>query len=401
MIKSICIAGKNKIAIEATRFLLDHYKSIEIVACVNKTDNGENNWQPSFIQFCKKNNIKIISLNEAYEMENSIFISLEYDQIVNPSKFQHSNIFNIHFSLLPAYKGMYTSVMPILNGEKSSGVTLHYIDAGIDTGDIIDQIEFSIPNEMNSSDIYNEYLKYGIELFKKNIYNIIKHDFNSKKQNLVNSSYYSKSAINFNAIEIDLNKTSYEIHNQIRAFAFREYQLPIVFDKKIYKSIILNDRPEGKAGTIFYENDFKIIINTIDSKVELYIDQLSKLLEAVHEEDISILEKIKNSNYPLNVRTKEGWDILIIAAYNHKTKIIEYLLDNFNWDINTCNYKGTNLLMYVMTIASRTDDLSILEKISKYKNLKWRWTDDKDRNVFSYAEEYGNTNVINFINTFL
>ena len=39
---------------------------------------------------------------------------------------------------------MYTSCLPILFNEKESGVTLHKIDRGIDTGDIIDQITFPI-----------------------------------------------------------------------------------------------------------------------------------------------------------------------------------------------------------------------------------------------------------------
>ena len=39
---------------------------------------------------------------------------------------------------------MFTSALPLINGEKETGVTLHKIDAGIDTGDIIDQIKFQI-----------------------------------------------------------------------------------------------------------------------------------------------------------------------------------------------------------------------------------------------------------------
>ena len=39
---------------------------------------------------------------------------------------------------------MYTSIWPIINGENYCGVTLHEIDSGIDTGDIIDQIKVKI-----------------------------------------------------------------------------------------------------------------------------------------------------------------------------------------------------------------------------------------------------------------
>lgn len=71
--------------------------------------------------------------------DDLIFISLEFDKIVNPDLFKDARLYNIHFSLLPSYKGMYTSAIPILNGEEMVGVTFHEIDKGIDTGNIIAQ----------------------------------------------------------------------------------------------------------------------------------------------------------------------------------------------------------------------------------------------------------------------
>ena len=58
-------------------------------------------------------------------------------EIIKTKNFKSNKLFNLHFSLLPSYKGMHTSAFPILNGEKYSGVTIHKIDNGIDTGDII------------------------------------------------------------------------------------------------------------------------------------------------------------------------------------------------------------------------------------------------------------------------
>ena len=85
---------------------------------------------------------KIISLNQAYRIPNLIFISIHYDKIIKIENFKTKNLYNFHFSLLPKYKGMHTGAHPIINGENYSGVTLHKIDNGIDTGDVIDQIKF-------------------------------------------------------------------------------------------------------------------------------------------------------------------------------------------------------------------------------------------------------------------
>lgn len=48
-------------------------------------------------------------------------------------------IINIHPSLLPAYKGLNTHARVLANGDAETGCTVHYIDSGIDTGEVIAQ----------------------------------------------------------------------------------------------------------------------------------------------------------------------------------------------------------------------------------------------------------------------
>jgi methionyl-tRNA formyltransferase len=61
-------------------------------------------------------------------------------------------IFNCHPSLLPHNRGCSAYTWSIIDGDKWSGVTYHYIDAGIDTGRIILQAAVQIdPNETQTS----------------------------------------------------------------------------------------------------------------------------------------------------------------------------------------------------------------------------------------------------------
>jgi len=259
----ICIAGKNQIAVNALRFFIEKkiISKEDLLVCLNKTDMGKDSWQPSLKLFAEKNDIKIVTLDELYPIENLIFISLEFDKIIHPQKFCSKKLYNNHFSLLPAYKGMYTSAIPILNGEKFSGVTLHLIDDGIDTGDIIDQEKFEIGINDTARDLYFKYLKYGEKIFKKNIFKILDGNINPFRQSALGSSYYSKYSIDFNNIKIDFNKTSFEIHNQIRAFIFEEYQLPEVLGKKVKKSILTNEKIDRNYRNI---SENKIILSGID-----------------------------------------------------------------------------------------------------------------------------------------
>ena len=130
----ICIAGKNNIAIDVCSYAVEKYGKDRILVVLNKTDNGINTFQRSFKQYAELNGLTIVQLEDVYKLKDIIFLSLEFDRIIRPCLFETRKLFNIHFSLLPAYKGMYTSALPILNGEKKTGVTLHCIDAGIDTG---------------------------------------------------------------------------------------------------------------------------------------------------------------------------------------------------------------------------------------------------------------------------
>ena len=53
-------------------------------------------------------------------------------------------IVNLHPAPLPRYRGCNSYSHAIINGDRSYGVTLHKVDAGIDTGDIIDGYSFAI-----------------------------------------------------------------------------------------------------------------------------------------------------------------------------------------------------------------------------------------------------------------
>ena len=56
--------------------------------------------------------------------------------------------FNVHAALLPRYRGAAPINWAIINGEKKTGVTTFFLDHDIDTGRIIKQKEFDIPDEM-------------------------------------------------------------------------------------------------------------------------------------------------------------------------------------------------------------------------------------------------------------
>lgn len=263
----ICIGGFGEIAINCVNYMLDNIvQKNELLIIPRQNDSGVDSWQPSFRQFAINNNIKITQLDEIYNYDDLTFISIEFDKIIKTSKFKTDKLYNLHFSALPRYKGMYTSIMPLLNGDSEAGVTLHEIQDGIDTGDIIAQQLFEIEINDTAKDLYNKLTLNAYNLFCHNIKDILENKHTLIPQSNLNSSYYSKNSIDFNNIKINLNKTSFEIHNQLRAFIFKDFQLPLIQNKKINKSILTSDKIGRK---LIIEQKNKFILSGIDGyKIE-------------------------------------------------------------------------------------------------------------------------------------
>lgn len=392
----ICIAGKNEIAVNACTFLLDEeiVSKGELCVLINATDHGIDTWQPSLRFFAEQRSLSIMMLEDLYEIEDLIFISLEYDKIIRPKKFQTKYLYNIHFSLLPKYKGMYTSIMPILKGEKESGVTLHKIDKGIDTGDIIAQKSFPISIEENSRQLYQKYLDNAYSLFVENIEDILDSKIKSEPQKAEGSTYYSKAEIDFSKVIIDYNKTAYEVHNQIRAYSFRDYQLPVFNRWNICKSEIIPVKSVEKPGVILNESDSFFEVATVDYNILLYKDYYSLIWEACANGNFSSIKKNIKLIPDIDLRNKNGWNALILATYNNHLKIVDILIEH-GADVNAVNYKGTSVLMYAKDAAINSGDSTVFKKILQ-NGGKLDHRDNKGKRLLDYLTKE-NGNIIDII----
>ena len=280
---------------------------------------------------------------------------------------------------------MYTSALPILNNEKETGVTLHKIDTGIDTGEIIAQRKIKIEFNDTSRDLYLKYITNGIELIKENIFNLINDNVMTYFQKSLESSYFSKKSIDYKNLKININQTALNIHNQIRAFNFREYQLPKVYDKKIISTLITNQRSLKKPGTNLFETNNEILMSTIDYNIILYKDRMDELFKACCTGDIILVQEICRNKEYLKVRNNKGWDPLIVAVYNNNIEIVKFLI-SIGANIYTENYNGTNLLMYAKDCYLNTKDKTLLELFINL-GLDIYKRDFKNRNVLDYCSE--------------
>ena len=239
----ICIAGKNQCSIDFLKYISSKISKKNILVLPNKNNRLKDSWQPSLRKYALENKYKITNISNLYKIKNLIFISIEYENIIDIDKFLSKELFNFHFSLLPKYRGCHTNFYQIFNGEKYSGVTLHRIDNGIDTGPIIDQIKFKIKINDNAYDNYLTLMEKSVSLLKKNFRNILQKNYKSRNQKINNGSYFSKKSLNYQKMKIfNINKINHTYFNRIKAFIFPPFQLPIVNKRKVSKIKYLKNK---------------------------------------------------------------------------------------------------------------------------------------------------------------
>ena len=72
--------------------------------------------------------------------------------------------FNVHAALLPQYRGAAPINWAVINGETQTGVTTFFLDHDIDTGRIIMQREFDIPDDADAEYVYDGLMHLGAEI---------------------------------------------------------------------------------------------------------------------------------------------------------------------------------------------------------------------------------------------
>lgn len=322
----LCIAGKNDIAINVLQHALSLLPAGEIVACVNGSDDGIDGWQRSFRRFAEASGIRMLELQQVEQLPGIVFLSVEFDRLVRPERFTNARLYNLHFSLLPRYKGMYTSAWPIIQGERQSGVTLHEIDAGIDTGPIIAQEAFELPPHMTCEALYMRYLRQGAELVRAQLPVLLKGAPPSAQQSAEDASYFSRGSIRYSELELDLNKTAIEIKRQIQAYAHRRYQLPHVHGQAVVGAQILLTSSYQRPGTLLAEDEFSLTIATVDYSLKLWRDRQHDLFEAARAGCLETVRGLLRNQCYVDERNEQGLTLLMVALQLEHPELVRMLL---------------------------------------------------------------------------
>lgn len=242
----------------------------------------------------KRINDKIIKKIE--KIQPDIIFSIYYRKILPVSvlKIPKLGCINIHPSLLPKYRGPIPTAWAIEKGESVFGISIHLMDKGIDTGDILIQKEYPIGNNETGYQLYTRAMKLGAELLIDNFEYIINNELIPITQKGLGSYYGKKNG----KYTIDWKDTAININNKIRVHSkpynpaetllFNRYILinkaKIVNEKKYIAQGCgkIIDIMEDKLviscaeGSLFLE-DFLIVPELNENEKEIYFKVGNKL----------------------------------------------------------------------------------------------------------------------------
>jgi len=263
----------------------------DVVAVYTQPDRpagrGNKLFAPPVKEFALQNNLEVfqpakIKTAEALEVFKShaadVAVVVAYGRIL-PQTFLEAfpkGAINVHFSLLPKYRGAAPVNWAIVEGEEKTGVTTMQMDAGLDTGDILLQKEVEIGNEENSIELMERLAIIGSDLLSDTLKSLDRLKPIPQKHDEATLAPIMKKEDGL----IDWNLRSKEIADRVRGFqpfptSFTKYQ-----EKKltIWKARELQDSGfniqsfgeilEAKGGNLFVSCGKETVLQIEELQIE-------------------------------------------------------------------------------------------------------------------------------------
>ncbi|CAN1494160.1 Fmt Methionyl-tRNA formyltransferase [Burkholderiaceae bacterium] len=168
---------------------------------------------------------------ENYPFKPDLICSIYYRHIISADviKSVDGRIFNLHPSLLPNYRGCSSLTWALFNGEKEVGYTYHYVEQGVDTGNILIQKAIDIYDFDTQETLYNRVMFESLNDFNE-VCNLVLAGVPGKAQDS-KFTYYPRGAPNNG--EIDPNWDEAKIKRFIRSLKNSPYPLATYQDQEV------------------------------------------------------------------------------------------------------------------------------------------------------------------------
>lgn len=271
----VVFMGTPEFSLNVLEMLIKNTKVVGVVTQPDKAVGRDKKIQFTPVkQMALDNNIKVlqpVKIRREYEevlaLNPDMIITCAYGQIIPSSILDYPKYgcINVHASLLPYLRGGSPLHHAIIDGYSKTGVTIMYMDKGMDTGDIISQVETPILDSDTVGSIHDTLSVMGSKLLLKTLPSILDGTASRIKQDESLVTYCHN--ITHEEEQIDFHKKAREIFNQVRGMnpypvayftlagkVFKVYEVSYEETKKY------QDKENGQV-VIFDKKTFAIKVN--------------------------------------------------------------------------------------------------------------------------------------------
>ena len=121
---------------------------------------------------------------------------------------------NVHASLLPKYRGSAPIQWAVLNGETVSGVTTMFMDAGIDTGAMLEKCEVAVTPNMTAGELHDVLSEVGAKLLSVTLDKLEQGTLTPSAQDDTQSCY--APMLTKALCAMDFSRSAQQLHDQVR-----------------------------------------------------------------------------------------------------------------------------------------------------------------------------------------
>jgi len=345
--KTIVLAYHN-MGCMGLRALLEN--GYDVAAVFTHTDNpNENIWFESVAQIAAQNGIPVFApedinhplwVNKIAAMQPDILFSFYYRNMLKPAILDIPKLgaLNLHGSLLPKYRGRVPINWALINGEKETGVTLHYMTPKPDDGDIVAQRAVPILEDDNAKTLFDKCVDAAKVLLDEQLPLIKNNTAQRTPQDASKSTYYGGRKPEDGII--DWTRSATDIRNLVRAvtmpypgaFSYRANRKFLVWQSSIAAQ---NSTNEETPGTVLSIDP--LVVACAEGALQIDFGQVDG---GIYQSGARLAEELKlvpglKLGKTIPASTKRRTRVLILGANGFiGNALSERLLEDGNFDIH-------------------------------------------------------------------
>jgi methionyl-tRNA formyltransferase len=231
---SVVIIGRDKMAHDCLKYAAQRAGTKVAALITQVTDDARSR---RLLRLCERHRIEVINtvdpnsetaLRRMHAVSPGAIFNINGFKILDKEivSLPPLGVVNFHNGPLPRYAGLNIPTWVIWNGESEHGVTWHFVDEGIDTGDVIAQSTFPVDERETAISLTMKCILLGIRMFDQVLADVLSGQA-PRRQQAGRRTYY-RAADAPNSGFIDFRWPAARIDRLLRALDFHPFPNPVI-----------------------------------------------------------------------------------------------------------------------------------------------------------------------------